>query len=87
MLEEEIYEFIDKNPGSTGLSHEHKYVLVGDCSMKDSALGWVEAVIYYEVNHPERPFIRNKENFFKKFKKSDPEDDPGTYEQGEAEEE
>lgn len=67
--EDEIYEFKDKSPGSTGLSHEHKYVLVGDCSMKDSMSGWVEAVMYFEVDHPDRPFIRNKEDFFRKFKK------------------
>lgn len=63
-----IVEFKDKKPGSTGLSHEHKYEYVGNCSMKDSSLGWVDAVIYYELGHPETPYIRSKKDFLEKFK-------------------
>lgn len=66
-----IVEFKDKNPGSTGLSHEHQYYYIGDCKMKDSAKGWINAAMYSEVGHPDRVYIRDKEDFVKKFKEVD----------------
>lgn len=63
----DLVEFIDKNPGSTGLSHENTYQYMGACSMKDSARGWVEAVMYGEING--EVYIRAKDSFEAKFKK------------------
>ena len=58
-------EFIDKNPGSTGLSHESIYTVEDFCEMKDSELNWIPAVIY---SCGDNVYVRAEESFNKKFK-------------------
>ena len=60
-----LVEFKDKSPGSTGLSHKGIYEYLGECEMKDSSLGWVTAVMYMKDGVT---YIREKEDFIKKFK-------------------
>lgn len=62
----DLVEFKDKNPGSTGLSHENIYTIEGECEMKDCCLGWVTAVMY---SHEGKLYVREKNDFIKKFKK------------------
>lgn len=60
-----LVEFKDKSPGSTGLSHTGTYEYLGECEMKDSSQGWVSAVMYSKDGHL---YVRNLEDFIKKFK-------------------
>lgn len=74
-----------RNPGSTGLSHDGIYLTLGTCNMKDSKKRWIEAVKYtkckksygewsllYDENDPGKyEYIRDKEDFIKKFVKID----------------
>ena len=64
----DLVEFKDKNPGSTGLSHKGIYVYLGECEMKDST-GWRTAIIYSDYHDSEKVYVREKEDFMKKFKK------------------
>lgn len=66
LLKGDLVEFKDKNPGSTGLSHENIYTVEGECEMKDCHLGWVTAVMY---SHEGKLYVREKGDFIKKFKK------------------
>lgn len=68
-MSNKVYEFRDKNPGSTGLSHEGYYRYVGEVEMKDSTKGWIKAVKYESLESGEE-YIRSKEDFDKKFTKS-----------------
>lgn len=63
----ERVEFIDKNPGSTGLSHTSTYEIVGFGQMKDSQHNWINAVLYKAVGH-EDIYVRAEEDFNIKFK-------------------
>lgn len=64
----DIVEHIDKAVGSSGYSHDDKYVYLNDCRMKDSSKGWVDSVLYYSTKK-EQGFVREKQDFLKKFKR------------------
>lgn len=64
----DIVEHIDKSVGNSGYSHDDKYVYLNDCRMKDSSKGWIDAVLYYSMEK-EQSFIREKQDFFNKFKR------------------
>lgn len=72
----DIVEFKDKTPGSTGLSHENLYIYLGEACMKDSSKNWVDAVMYADKENPEKIYIREKEDFIRKFKKASGSDQP-----------
>lgn len=65
MKQFDIVEFKDKTPGSTGLSHDNKYMYLGECEMKDSSKNWTKAVMY---SNSGKVYVREKEDFIKKFK-------------------
>lgn len=64
----DIVEHKDKNVGSSGYTHDDRYIYLNDCRMKDSDEGWVDAVIYYS-NRKEQFFVRSKKDFFLEFKR------------------
>ena len=70
-----LCEFKDKSPGSTGLSHLDVYELIGEVEMKDSVKGWVTACTYRSITS-EKTYVREKEDFNKKFKITEIYDKP-----------
>lgn len=58
-------EFVDKSPGSTGLSHEGVYTYLGEVQVKDSSKNWSPGVIYERGGNQ---YVRLKESFIEKFK-------------------
>lgn len=66
----ERVEFIDKNPGSTGLGHTSTYEIVGFGQMKDSQHNWINAVLYKVVGY-DSIYVRAEEDFNIKFKLAD----------------
>lgn len=71
MVDLGLVEFIDKSPNpTTGLSHENKYRVLGTCKVKDpQTREWYDAVMYREAELGGGIYVREKEEFYQKFKK------------------
>lgn len=65
-----IVEFRDKTPNpKTGLSHEGRYRVIGNCKVKDpKTREWYDAVMYQEDELGGTIYVREKNEFNEKFK-------------------
>lgn len=72
MIKNAMVEFRDKSSNlKTGLSHEGKYRYLGECKVKNpQTREWYEAVMYQEADLGGEIYVREKEEFNKKFKES-----------------
>ena len=67
-MEKVIYEHRFKE-STSGYSHDGKYAVVSECRMKNPVHGeWIDGIIYQDIDDESKLFVRDKKDFFKKFK-------------------
>ena len=63
----DIVEHKTKGIGDSGYSHDSLYFFVKECRMKLPAGEWIDAIMYDEAG-TDRTFVREKNDFYNKFK-------------------